>query len=97
MTPSHLFEFQNPYCLAHFCFQLPSVRESHISVAKKLNYQAQMAHDKAVLLQQCFVSLGSLFSLALLYCENATLWSILISGQADGRLVMGACGDKRLV
>lgn len=72
-------------------------RECHISVVKKLNYQAQMARGKAVLLQQCFVSLGSLFSLALLYCENATLWSILISGQTDGRLVMGACGDKRLV
>ena len=73
----------------------------HTSVAKKLYFQAQMARDKAVLLLQCFASLGSRFSSAHLYCDNATLWPILIRGQTDGRVVTGGGGDgdsrKRLV
>lgn len=70
-TPSHLLEFQNPYLLAHFCFQLPSdgeqscegeretERESafQISVAKELYYQPKWSMTK---LEQLFGSLGSL-------------------------------------
>lgn len=55
-----------------------------------------MAHAKAVLLQQYFVSLRSLFSLTLLYFENATLWSVLINGQTDRRVVTETCIDRDL-
>ena len=50
---------------------------------QRLYFQAQMVHDKALLLQQ-FASLGSVFSIAPLYREKATLLPVLICSQTDG-------------